>query len=103
MRGRSSIWWGIGILAMMGYLLFGRGFHPGQLVRVAQEKHRLEAAIDRLSAEVESLRTELVRLREDTLLLERLARERLGMKRPGEIIYRFIPPLSRDTTSDDGG
>jgi cell division protein FtsB len=36
----------------------------------------------------DSLKREIVRMKNDTVAIERLARERFGMVRPGESIYR---------------
>jgi len=41
------------------------------------------------------LRDRIYRLRHDDLYLEKIAREELGLVRPGEIIYRFVSPESK--------
>ena len=58
---------------------------------------RIQGEARRLHGEVSSLRVDLVRereairrIREDDKVLEGLARERLGMVRPGEITYRIV-------------
>jgi cell division protein FtsB len=50
----------------------------------AQEVTRLEGAIDSLSARADSLE-------HDSETLERIARERYGLIRDGEVLYRFAP------------
>lgn len=47
----------------------------------------LQADIDRLKAENERLREATVDLRESTFTAESMAREDLGMSKPGEVVY----------------
>ena len=60
-----------------------------QLVAQRAEIGELERQVQELAADRERLRAEIERLR-DPQYLERLARECLGMVRPGEI--RFVVP-----------
>ncbi|MDR2577949.1 MAG: septum formation initiator family protein [Chitinispirillales bacterium] len=54
-----------------------------------EEKSRIrEVAAAR--AEIDSLKAEIERLRNDTAYIERVARERLGMARKGEMIFKFV-------------
>lgn len=57
--------------------------------RMLQVYRDLEIERAKLINENSRLRQEVQSLRGDSDLLERLARERLGMSRPGETIYRF--------------
>jgi cell division protein FtsB len=50
---------------------------------------RAEARTDEMRAEVERLRREIRGLRGDPLAVERAARERLGMVRPGEVVLHW--------------
>jgi cell division protein FtsB len=50
----------------------------------AEEVARLEHAIDSLAARADSLEN-------DSETLERIARERYGLIRDGEVLYRFAP------------
>ena len=54
----------------------------------------LEVERDTLTAENQQLRQEVQALRGDPDTLERLARERLGMSRRGETVYRFYKKLN---------
>ena len=49
-------------------------------------------AIVQLEAEIDSLRVEATALESDSTSQERAARERFGMLRQGEILYRVMPP-----------
>ncbi len=48
-----------------------------------------------LHKENETLRERIYRLRHDDLYLEKIAREDLGLVRPGEIVYRFASTESK--------
>ncbi len=49
----------------------------------------LEERIRRTGARVEELRGRIERLRDDPVTLERLAREELGMVKPGDVVVVF--------------
>jgi cell division protein FtsB len=57
--------------------------------RLTEDKRKLDEANFLLQQENEALRTKIHRLRHDDLYLEKVAREELGLARPGEIVYRF--------------
>ncbi len=58
-------------------------------VRMVDHRDRLERDIAAIEAQNAALRLEIERLRKDPLTIETIARERLGMGRPGELTYRF--------------
>jgi cell division protein FtsB len=73
-------------------------------VRRAREAREAETAeLERLRRQIDSLEAWTDSLRSDPATLERLARERYGMIRSGEILYRFaepdsgLSPAGRDT------
>lgn len=59
---------------------------------IREEQSTINARIADLLRENERLRVTLTRLRSDDRYLERLARERLGFVRPGDLVHRFPPP-----------
>ncbi|HEV8343770.1 MAG TPA: septum formation initiator family protein [Candidatus Binatia bacterium] len=65
------------------------------LWRLQEEKKRLDERNFALQKENEGLRDRIHRLRHDDLYLEQVAREELGLVRPGEVIYRFGSSQSR--------
>lgn len=67
--------------------------------RVKEEQH----ALDLLRAEVDSLTARADSLRNDPLTLERLVRERHGMIREGEILYRFADDAGGEEPEDSAG
>lgn len=71
------------------------------LWRLRAEKVRLDEQNFRLQQENESLRQRIWRIRHDDDYLEKLAREELNMVRPGEVVYRFQNPASRDAVRQE--
>jgi cell division protein FtsB len=72
---------------------------PGGLVNIYRSHlhvNRLEEELGRLNTAVESLGTEIERLKHDTLYIEKTAREKLGMAGDGERIYKFIEQKDTD-------
>ncbi len=63
--------------------------------RTQKEIERLRNDIDRLNKENEQLGGEVKALRSDPKLIERIAREEMGLARPGEIIIRLPPPVKK--------
>jgi cell division protein FtsB len=58
-----------------------------ETVRARRQHQDLVASIDRLRGENARLREEARRLREDPSTIESLAREELGLIRPGEMLF----------------
>ena len=71
--------------------------------RLMEDQRKLEAANFALLQENDGLRRKIQRLRHDDLYLEKVAREELGLARPGEIIYRFAPAESGEGTQPISG
>jgi cell division protein FtsB len=64
------------------------------LLRMQREQHELEHTAFDLQQQNERLRERIRRLRSDDHYIEKLARERLGLVRKGEIMYRVTGPAS---------
>ncbi len=62
-----------------------------RLYRMRAEYARVVARNAEIESDNERLRTQVRLLREDRRSIERIAREELGMARPGELIYQFGP------------
>lgn len=84
---RKTLYAALVALPLLAILTFG---NRGILKRVALERDvsDLHEQLYRDRAASDSLRAEIGKMRNDTTLVERLARERYGMVRPGETIYR---------------
>ena len=90
-----------GALLLAGYYAVFGGEHSVLDVRRARaERVAEEADVARLRLENDSLRALLDSLEKNPAMLERLARERFGMIRDGEVLYRFATP---DSAADSIG
>jgi cell division protein FtsB len=82
-------------LLLAGYYAVFGGEYSVMEVRRARAARAAEAAeVARLRTENDSLRALMDSLEHDPATLERLARERFGLIRDGEVLYRFAPPDS---------
>ncbi len=87
MKRRALAGVAIGIVAT-GLLLFG-GAGAVRVWQLKQEVEALGQEIQVLRAEADRLNYTVDRLREDPALVEQIAREDLGMVRPGEKVLKF--------------
>ena len=75
----------IAFLALVAYVAFGNKL----FYKVWQEEKtltELEAQVEQLEAETDSLRQVLKRLEGDIDFIEKVAREDLGLAKPGEVV-----------------
>jgi cell division protein FtsB len=75
--------------AAIYFALFGGEYGFFALRRLQSQQQREETAVQALRAEVDSLRARQDSLENDSATLERIARERYGLIRNGERLYRF--------------
>ena len=84
----------VGAIALVGGLAFGAfggeygTFDWFSLRRQIGEQQR---AIERLQVEIDSLAEYAAKLQRDPFTQEKVARERFGIIRPGEILYQIEP------------
>ena len=74
------------------FALFGGEYSVFEVRRVRAENLELEQRLTELKWANDSLRTRAEALDTDSATIERLARERYGMIRDGEILYRIAEP-----------
>ncbi|HZD05532.1 MAG TPA: septum formation initiator family protein [Longimicrobiales bacterium] len=74
------------------YAVFGGEYSLFDLRRIRAARGAEAAALQDLQAEVDSLTLRADSLEHDPAVLERLAREKYGMVRDGEVLYRFVEP-----------
>ena len=95
---------GIVLLLVVGaalyYALFGGEYSVFDVRRLGQRVAEEQARLDSLRAEVDSLEARADLLASDSATIERIARERYGMIRPGERLYRFV---EEDSLAADSG
>ena len=74
------------LVPVLGFVLFSK---RGVIARAGLEMEKKEVFEDIRQARVQqdSLRTVIRQLQTDTLLIEKLAREKYGMIKPGETVY----------------
>jgi cell division protein FtsB len=83
------------------YAVFGGEYSLLELRRAKREIAQQEQELSLLRRSVDSLTAWVDSLQNDSATLERLARERFGMIRDGEVLYRLAEP--RDSVADTTG
>ena len=85
------------------FALFGGEYSVFEVRRVRAERVELEERLVALEQTNDCLRAWAEALQSDSATIERLARERYGMIRPGEVLYRITGPSDsapRDSVRD---
>lgn len=87
---RMLFWGGIGLFGayLSFFLVFGRMGVLAHL-RMNAEAERIDTEIVQAQREIADLSRQAAALGRDPHTIERLARERLGMVRPGETVFLF--------------
>lgn len=82
------------VLSVLGLILLGVIFIPGYLKikRLARQNRELERQIKETKQANRRLEEEQEKLESDPVYLEKVAREKLGLAKEGEIIYKVLPP-----------
>ena len=89
----------IGLIGVSGYFaVYGGEYSVLEDRRVRAERVVLEQRLAELERTNDSLRNWAEALETDSATIERLARERYGMIRTGEVLYRLAPPA--DSVAD---
>ena len=79
---------GLALLALFLHDVFGtHGFLA--MVQTQKEIQQIREQIGKIDAENKSLSNEVNALRTDPKAIERIAREDMGLARPGELIYKL--------------
>lgn len=88
--GQVLLWSALGLFGayLMFFLVFGRMGLVAHL-RLEEDAARIETEIARVETEIGVLASQAEALGRDPHTIERLARERLGMVRPGETVFLF--------------
>lgn len=69
-----------------------------ELRQAQQRVETLQSDIRQLEQENARLEAEIENLRESSFAVERIAREDLGMSKPGEVVYRYPEPKREGAT-----
>ena len=90
------------VLLLAAYWALFGGEYSVFEVRSARRAADAEAAqLERIRAEIDSLQAWTDSLEVDPATIERLARERFGMIRDGEILYRIVGPSDSSEAGDE--
>jgi len=92
-KGHKRMMYVIAAAVIFPYFLFTLLFSDLGLIKYISmrgEYNRIRSDISRLERENKKLKEEVDALKTDPDYIEALARERLGMAREGEIIYKFM-------------
>ena len=93
------------LLAAVYYAVFGGEYSMFELRASRRAVEQEQARLADLRRQIDSLEAWRDSLMTDSASLERVARERFGMIRPGETLYRFTEPrdtMAPDTTNNEG-
>ncbi len=80
------------LLAAVYYAVFGGEYSVFALRRAKTEDRLEQAGLQELHRQIDSMQARADSLKTDSATLERIARERYGMIRDGETLYRFAEP-----------
>jgi cell division protein FtsB len=100
--GRRLAGRGIGALVLcvaLYYAVWGGEYSAFDLLRLSEREEAERLRVEESRLQVDSLRQLVERLESDPATIEAVARERFGMIRAGELLYRFVevdpaPPAS---------
>jgi len=88
------------------FALFGGEYSVFEVRRARVERAVAEEQLAELREEILVLRARVEALESDPAELERIAREKFGMIRDGEVLYRLVPdadPAEADDEADQDG
>ena len=89
-RPGRPLWWAAALF-LLALLALAGGKSWRDLAAVRERERDLETRLAATRAEIAAFERRLERLRRDPVTLERLAREDLGMVRPGDVVI-VLPP-----------
>lgn len=82
------------LVAFISYSFLGGEFGFLNLLRMQRHKSQLEVEKRQLIAEIVDLEARLERIKSDSRYVEKLAREKYGLAKKGEVIIRIPEKLS---------
>ena len=81
-----------GLLSALYFAFEGGEYSTSDLLQLRRETTEEASAVARLKVVVDSLTGVARGIEQDPRVQERVARERFGMLRKGEFLYRLVPP-----------
>ncbi|HEX8906976.1 MAG TPA: septum formation initiator family protein [Longimicrobiaceae bacterium] len=89
-RGRHLLA-GVVLAVALYFAVWGGEFSAFDLARVKRQRQAAQDSAAAFRRQADSLKAEAGKLESDPATIERVARERFGMLRDGETLYRFVP------------
>ena len=86
---------GLVLAVALYYAALGGEYSALDLLRLKRDRRAAEAELARTRREADSLRAQATKLERDPATIERVARERFGMLKPGEFLYRLVPTTEK--------
>jgi cell division protein FtsB len=91
-------------LSALYFALFGGEYGYFEVRRLERERRQEQAQLEQLQRELKDLQARRATLQNDSATLERLAREKYGLIRDGERLYRFVDSVpERPVAPADSG
>ena len=89
MRKPFVLFWGLGALALLFFWVYLPVLSKYRDLKIQQEKTARE--MTELDEKIRTLQEERDLLKNDMNYLEKVIRDELGLVRPGEMVYKFVP------------
>ncbi|HEX6750461.1 MAG TPA: septum formation initiator family protein [Longimicrobium sp.] len=90
------------LAAALWFAVWGGEFSAFDLARVKRQRQAAQDSAAAWRREAAGLRAQAKRLEGDPATIERVARERFGMIKEGETLYRFVPVDSPSAGAEEG-
>ena len=91
----------LGLIGLLMFLTFIFGDHGLlQLYKLKKEKNKIQKHISNIRKEKEELVLEKHRLENDMEYIEKLAREKYRMAKPGEKVFKVIKNIEKEKRND---
>jgi cell division protein FtsB len=91
-----------GLAFALYFALQGGEYDTFDLIQLRREEAEERANVERLKQLVDSLEKVATAIERDPRMQERVARERFGMLRKGEFLYRLVPTTNEVDKSVNG-
>jgi cell division protein FtsB len=94
-------WAALGVfLVALLFAIQGGEYSTGDWITLRRDAAREAAEVEALKQDIDSLNALARLIERDPAEQERVARERFGMIRPGEFLYRLVPADSNEVNGD---
>ena len=90
-KTRAAIVMFLGLVATLLLVLFWGDYNATTLWQLHQQKKELSGKIEELKVENQILTDKIEGLKDNPEVIEKVAREKLGMTGKGETVYRILP------------